>query len=140
MIVGIVTNALMVCVSISKCGETMAAEKQFENRLKKFLEDEGCWFVKFFANAYTKIGIPDILCCYNGYFVAIEVKAPKGKPSELQKRNVQKIIESGGIAVVLYPDQFDYFKKMIQYLYNDDTFHALITADTINERWMNKCR
>ena len=28
----------------------MAAEKNFENRLKKFLEDEGCWFVKFFAN------------------------------------------------------------------------------------------
>ena len=94
----------------------MAAEKNFENRLKKFLEDEGCWFVKFFANAYTKSGIPDILCCCNGYFVAVEVKAPNGKPSELQKWNIEKIKEAGGIAMVLYPKDFDSFKELIHKL------------------------
>lgn len=33
----------------------MAAEKNFENRLKKYLEDKGCWFIKYWAGAaFTK--------------------------------------------------------------------------------------
>ena len=114
----------------------MAAEKNFENRLKKFLESEGCWFVKFFANAYTKSGIPDILCCCNGYFVAIEVKAPNGKPSELQKRNIKQINEKAlGIGIVLYPDQFDDFKEIIQALNSGDDLTAWRITNRINERW-----
>ena len=113
----------------------MAAEKNFENRLKKFLEDEGCWFVKFFANAYTKSGIPDILCCSNGHFIAVEVKAPNGKPSELQKWNIKKIIEESGIGVVLYPDQFDQFKELIWWTQQNDFHEARIIMHKINERW-----
>ena len=114
----------------------MAAEKNFENRLKKFLEDEGCWFVKFFANAYTKSGIPDILCCCNGYFVAIEVKAPNGKPSELQKMNVQKINQCNGYGVILYPDQFDQFKELIKFLNDRQELNAQYVVAQINERWV----
>ena len=114
----------------------MAAEKNFENRLKKFLEDEGCWFVKFFANAFTKTGIPDILCCCNSHFVGIEVKAPTGKPSELQKRNIRKIEESGGIGIVLYPDQFDEFKELICCVQSGRDMQALRIAHGINERWL----
>lgn len=91
----------------------MAAEKNFENKIKKFLESEGCYFVKFFANSFTKAGVPDILCCCNGYFVAIEVKAANGKPSDLQLYNVQQIRESGGFAWVVYPSAFDKLKRII---------------------------
>ena len=113
----------------------MAQEKNFENRLKKFLEDEGCWFVKFFANSFTKKGIPDLLVCCNGYFVAVEVKAQNGKPSELQKWNIKKINESGGIGVILYPDQFDGFKELISWLQLGQGEIAQAFADAINERW-----
>lgn len=113
----------------------MAEEKNFENRLKKFLEDEGCWFVKYFANAYTKSGIPDILCCCNGNFLGVEVKASKGKPSELQKRNIRKINQCGGYGVILYPDQFDDFKKMVQHINNFDPIGTRLVCHTINERW-----
>ena len=118
----------------------MGAEKNFENRLKKFLEDEHCWFVKFFANAYTKSGVPDILCCCNGYFIGIEVKAPKGKPSELQKWNIDKIAEANGIGVVLYPDQFDLFKHMVKFLNDGKEMDAWRTAAEINERWVKSCK
>lgn len=91
----------------------MAKEKQFENRIKRFLDDNGCWYVKFFANNYTKRGIPDILACINGYFVGIEVKAENGKPSELQKYHVEKIKQAGGIALILYPKDFEDFKNLI---------------------------
>ena len=113
----------------------MAAEKNFENRLKKFLEAEGCWFVKFFANAYTKSGVPDLLVCCNGYFVAVEVKAPYGRPSELQKRNIRKINEENGYGVILYPDQFDEFMHLIPCLKVDLKNAARKTCDRINERW-----
>ena len=113
----------------------MAQEKNFENRLKKFLEAENCWSVKFFANAFTKTGIPDLLVCCNGYFVAVEVKAQNGRPSELQKWNIKKINESCGIGVVLYPDQFDDFKDLIHSLNDGNEMNAWRIAHIINERW-----
>lgn len=96
-----------------------AQEKTFENKVKKFLESEGCWFVKFFANSYTKQGIPDILACVNGYFVGVEVKAQQGKPSELQVYNVNKIRDSGGFAMILYPSAFPKFKEFVKNLKQD---------------------
>ena len=113
----------------------MAQEKNFENRVKKFLEAENCWFVKFFANAYTKAGIPDILVCCNGYFLGVELKAPNGKPSELQKRNIQKINEACGIGVILYPDQFNDFKELIHCLNDGQEMNAWRITAKINERW-----
>jgi Holliday junction resolvase len=95
----------------------MASEKQFENKIKKFLKDEGCWFLKYWAGAsYTKAGIPDLLVCCNGYFLGVELKAPNGKPSELQIWNIEKIQEAGGIGMVLYPKDFDSFKELIHEL------------------------
>lgn len=93
----------------------MAAEKNFENKIKGFLKDHGCWFLKYWGGAaYTKSGIPDILACCNGKFLGIEVKAKNGKPSELQLYNLKKIDEAGGFAILLYPDDFETFKTMIE--------------------------
>ena len=95
----------------------MSAEKSFENKVKKFLENEGCYFVKYWGGGqFTKAGIPDLLICCNGHFLGVELKAPKGKPSELQLWNIKKIKEAGGVAMVLYPDQFDSFKELIHEL------------------------
>lgn len=91
----------------------MAQEKTFENKIKKYLEQQGCWYVKFFANAYTRSGIPDLITCIGGNFVAIEVKAQNGKVSDLQKYQRDKIREAGGISIVLYPDQFEDFKLLV---------------------------
>lgn len=73
----------------------------------------------------TKSGIPDILACVNGHFVAIEVKAQNGKPSDLQLYNVKKIREAGGVAIILYPDDFDEFKKLIGALKNERTKRSI---------------
>lgn len=97
----------------------MGSEKNFENRIKKFLKNEGIWFVKYFANGFTRSGVPDILACVNGYFVAIEVKAENGVVAPLQLFNRDKIRESGGIAVILYPNQFEDFKTLVYKLKTD---------------------
>lgn len=82
----------------------MAAEKQFENKIKSELKRRGCWFVKFFANAFTPAGIPDILACVCGRFVAIEVKGGSGYGlTDLQRYNLEKINSVGGIGLCVYP-------------------------------------
>ena len=92
----------------------MAGEKNFENRVKAFLKDQGCWFIKYWGGGqFTKSGIPDLLICCNGHFIAVELKGPSGKPSELQLWNIEQIQKAGGIAMVLYPKDFDKFKELI---------------------------
>lgn len=94
----------------------MPSEKSFENKVKDYLKSKNIWYVKFFANGFTKKGIPDLLCCVNGKFLAIEIKAEKGVVSPLQKFQLKKIADSGGYAIVLYPHSFDGFKKFIESL------------------------
>jgi len=86
-------------------------EKQFENKVKNFLKENNCWYVKYWGGShFTRAGIPDLLCCIGGKFVALELKSDTGKPTELQKWNLRKIRESGGLGMVLYPDQFEEFQ------------------------------
>ena len=90
-------------------------EKLFENKIKAFLKKEGAWLVKYWAgNSFTKAGVPDILACVNGIFMAIEVKAATGKPSELQLHTIEEIKKSGGVAFVLYPKDFEKFKQLVK--------------------------
>lgn len=92
----------------------MAAEKVFENKIKKHLRDHGAYFLKYWAGAqFTKSGVPDILACVNGYFVGIEVKAQNGKPSELQLYNIRQIRKAGGFGYVVYPSGWERFKEII---------------------------
>lgn len=89
-------------------------EKQFENKVKKFLKENNCWYVKYWGGShFTRAGIPDILACVNGRFVAIELKGSSGKPTELQKYNIKKINESNGVGIILYPKDFERFKRLI---------------------------
>lgn len=82
----------------------MAAEKLFENKIKRYLDSLGAYHIKYWAGSqFTKSGVPDILACVGGYFVALEVKAQNGKPSELQIHNIKEIKKSGGFAFVVYP-------------------------------------
>ena len=50
--------------------------------------------------AANKRGVPDILAVISGRFVAIEVKAPGGKPSKLQLAQLKRIENAGGVAMV----------------------------------------
>ena len=95
----------------------MAEEKIFENKIKKYLKEKGAWYIKYWGGGnFTKEGIPDLLICYKGYFIAVEVKASHGYPSDLQLYHLRKIKEAGGKAFLLYPHDFEEFKKHIESL------------------------
>lgn len=96
------------------------SEKQFENKIKKYLKDCGAYRVKYFGCNYSEAGTPDILACVNGYFLAIEVKAQNGVPSELQLAKIAEIRKAGGFAYVVYPSGWEQLKDIIHGLLVDN--------------------
>ena len=97
----------------------MAQEKTFENKIKKYIKDNGGYCVKYFGCNYSTSGTPDILACINGYFIAIEVKAQNGKPTELQLAKIADIRKAGGFAYVAYPSGWERLKDIIDGLLID---------------------
>lgn len=122
----------------------MAAEKNFENKVKKFLSYHQCWYIKYWSGKsftgqkFTKDGIPDILCCCEGRFIGIEVKADNGRPSELQLYNLKKIDDAGGFAVLLYPDQWELFQNFILCIEAGDKDNTKINYELLKERWCDR--
>ena len=93
----------------------MAAEKNFENKIKRYLKSKGAWFVKFFANEFTKCGIPDIIGCYHGRFFAIEVKGGSNYGlTDLQRHNLKLINKAGGVGLCVYPGGFDEMVRLFE--------------------------
>lgn len=91
----------------------MLSEKSFETKVKAFLKKEECWVLKTWSNGVQREGVPDLLVCCNGVFLGIELKAENGHASELQNWNIKEIRKSKGIAIVLYPKDFEKFKTLI---------------------------
>lgn len=89
----------------------MASEKTFENKIKLYLKSIGAYFIKTHGDRFSKVGTPDILACVNGHFVAVEVKAENGRPSDLQIYHIEQIKKAGGYGIILYPKDFEKFKK-----------------------------
>lgn len=113
----------------------MPAEKQFENKIKKYLNNNDCYFVKYFANRMTKSGVPDILASVGGHFLGIEVKSSIGKPKELQIYHVNKINDAGGFAVVVSPEQWEELKELIQRLKRGERCEARKLVNKINAKF-----
>ena len=93
--------------------ERRMKEKAFEEQVKKFLMEQGCWVLKTWSNGIQREGVPDLLVCCNGFFLGIELKADNGHPSDLQLWNIDWFRKAGGFAMVLYPKDFAMLKDLI---------------------------
>jgi Holliday junction resolvase len=76
-------------------------EKKVKDKVKKVLDKLGCYYFFPATGGFGKSGVPDIIICFKGHFVAIECKAGDNKPTALQEMNMKKIKESGGDAIVI---------------------------------------
>ena len=77
-------------------------EKQIQAKIKSYLENKGAYVVKVIQA--TKAGVPDILACYKGLFIGIEVKKPstKNNVSKLQQHNLNLIKAAEGRCIVAW--------------------------------------
>ena len=58
-----------------------------------------CW--KEHGGMYGTAGIPDIIACVDGRFLAFEVKTETGRLSRLQEITLKRIREAGGRAYMV---------------------------------------
>ena len=80
----------------------MASEQSIQSKIIKLLKSKGAYVVK--VQSGTRSGIPDLIACYKGLFLGLEVKKPKTKEeaSKLQELNIKWIKDAGGIATVVW--------------------------------------
>jgi Holliday junction resolvase len=69
-------------------------EGKIQNEIIKYLKENKIWHIRY--NASVTYGLPDLIVIYNGYFIGVEVKTPKGRATELQKQMKQSIEDAGG--------------------------------------------
>ncbi len=79
----------------------LTPEKKVKNSVVRLLKERGAYY--FFPATYGmgRSGVPDIVCCLRGYFIGIECKAGKNKPTSLQKKELADIKKAGGVSCVV---------------------------------------
>jgi len=70
-------------------------------KVKSMLDSYGCYHFSPMTHGYGNSGIPDIVACCNGRFIAVECKAGRGKTTALQDRELTRINTAGGVALVI---------------------------------------
>jgi len=74
-------------------------EKDIVSQIMKYLKTlPYCFCWKTHGGMYGVAGLPDIICCYSGRFIAFEVKTPSGKLTKLQEVTISKIQKAKGEA------------------------------------------
>ncbi len=77
-------------------------EAELITKIKNYLKTvPDCFYWKEHGGQYGTAGIPDIIVCYRGRFIAFEVKVGNNQPTVLQALTIRKIIKAGGYALVV---------------------------------------
>ena len=93
-------------------------EKDLQNRVLKHLTLESksnpIWFYK--SSDRYQIGIHDIICCFNGWFVTFELKDPDSynKETKMQEYNKKEINKCNGYSVAL--NSWSEYKKQYEFI------------------------
>ena len=89
-------------------------ESKVKAQLRKKLDALGIYHFMPPANGFGRAGIPDIVGCYNGQFVAFECKAGKGKTTALQEREIHNIQAAKGWAFVISELNVDHVEELLR--------------------------
>jgi Holliday junction resolvase len=88
-------------------------EKRVKTRVESVLKSEGAYYFFPATHGYGRSGVPDIIACVNGHFLAIECKAGGNKPTALQTREIENIRSAGGVAVVANEENWDEVRLLV---------------------------
>jgi len=76
-------------------------EAKVKSKVVAILKAHGVYYFFPVMSGFGRSGIPDIICCYKGRFLAIECKAGDNDPTPLQLREINAIVDAGGTALVI---------------------------------------
>lgn len=76
-------------------------EDKVQKDILAYLKKNRVFHFRFQAQSNLN-GVPDIICCYKGLFIGLELKREKGgKASGLQERKLKTINDAGGIGLIV---------------------------------------
>jgi hypothetical protein len=96
----------------------MTPEAKVKKKVVATLKEFGAYFFYPVTGGYGRSGVPDVVACYNGFFVGIECKAGSNKPTPLQQKNLKDIAAAGGISLVINEDNLSQVGQTLQTLGN----------------------
>jgi Holliday junction resolvase len=103
----------------------LTPERKVKNQCVEILKKHGAYYFFPASNGLGRAGIPDIIVCLYGYFLAVECKAGKGKTTALQDRELQRIRNGGGVALVINEHNMDELENVLQGMHSYNTSDLL---------------
>jgi Holliday junction resolvase len=95
-------------------------EGKVKTKVKKLLDSYGALHFSPMGTGYGVSGVSDIICLYKGKFIAIECKADEKKlPTELQKRFLQRVIDWGGVGLIIHDKNIGMLEAALDILGED---------------------
>lgn len=91
-------------------------EKAVKDKVVSVLKSEGVYYFFPATHGYGRSGVPDVICCVNGLFLAIECKAGGNKPTALQIREIENIRACNGVAVVVDETNWEMVRDLVRKL------------------------
>jgi len=95
----------------------MATTKEgaVKKEINKVLTELGVYYFMPSGNGYGRSAIPDFVCCLpNGRFLGIEAKADDLQPTAIQARELDKIMDAGGLGICVNGETIGLLKLYIQ--------------------------
>lgn len=94
-------------------------ESVFSKKVVDYLKAKGALVNVNTANIYERVGRSDVEACYEGHYIALELKTGNYQPDKLQITYLQKVRNAGGYGLLLR-DKLDDLIELLNYLDNWD--------------------
>jgi len=99
-------------------GMANTPESKVKRKVTVILNKYGAYFFYPPSNGFGRAGIPDIIACHRGQFVAIECKAGKNTTTALQRKELRAIEDAGGYALVINETNIEQVEAVLQQIGN----------------------
>ena len=91
-------------------------ESKVKAAVVKLLHKYGAYYFFPATHGYGRSGVPDVVCCVKGKFLAIECKAGKNVATALQEREMNNIRGAMGHAMVVNEDNMALLEQVLKEL------------------------
>lgn len=92
---------------------TKTPEAKVKEKVVALLKAAGAYYFYPISGGFGMSGVPDIIACYKGNFLAIECKAGKNTPTALQWKNIEAIKKARGTALIINEENIDEVQQIL---------------------------
>lgn len=89
-------------------------EKRVKDACVEVLKAFNAYYFFPVMGGYGRSGIPDIIVCFRGHFIAIECKAGFNTTTQLQERELKAIAAAGGTTLVIREDTIELLRQELR--------------------------